>query len=447
MNGALKEARAIAALGGPLVINNLVQVTMQVTDTIMAGRLSGMDLAAVAVGGAVFMPVMVIALGILMALTPTVAQLHGAGKHTEVGHWVRQALWLGVIVTVPTVIALRGAEIIMHAFSVDSSIIPAASGYLEAVSWGMLPMNLYFVLRFFSEGTSETRPMMYIALVALPLNVLGNWLFMYGGLGAPALGAVGCGVATAIVMWAMLGMMIVNIRRRRYRRFAAFDSFEGPHPRALGALLWLGVPIGVTLFMEGSLFGAAALLMAQLGAEFVAAHQIAINFAAMMFMIPMGLSFAISVRVGRAIGRGDPAAARHSGLVGIGLCAAIMLLSALNMLVFRTGIVGLYTSDAVVGSTAVGLLMYAAVFQLSDGVQVATAGVLRGYKDTRASMVLTAIAYWGIGFPLAWWFGIRLGYGANAVWIGLIAGLSAAAALLLWRFMRLAYNTGDARVD
>lgn len=447
MNGALKEARAIAALGGPLVINNLVQVTMQVTDTIMAGRLSGMDLAAVAVGGAVFMPVMVIALGILMALTPTVAQLHGAGKHTEVGHWVRQALWLGVIVTVPTVIALRGAGVIMDAFSVDPSIIPAAGGYLEAVSWGMLPMNLYFVLRFFSEGTSETRPMMYIALVALPLNVFGNWLFMYGGFGAPALGAVGCGVATAIVMWAMLGMMIVNIRRRRYRRFAAFESFEWPRPRALGALLWLGVPIGVTLFMEGSLFGAAALLMAQLGAEFVAAHQIAINFAAMMFMIPMGLSFAISVRVGQAIGRSEPAAARHSGLVGIGLCAAIMLLSALNMLVFRAGIVGFYTSDAVVGSTAVGLLMYAAVFQLSDGVQVAAAGVLRGYKDTRMSMVLTAIAYWGIGFPLAWWFGIRLGYGANAVWIGLIAGLSAAAALLLWRFMRLAYNTADARVD
>ncbi|MCA1798348.1 MAG: MATE family efflux transporter [Xanthomonadaceae bacterium] len=436
----LKEAREIAALGGPLVVNNLVQVGMQVTDTVMAGRLSGADLAAVAVGGAVFMPIFIFGLGVMMALTPTIAQLHGAGRETEVGHWVRQGLWLALLVTVPTVVFVANGAWVLHAFSVDPSIIPLASGYMQALAFGVLPMYLYLAFRFFSEGTSETRPMMYISAVALPLNVLFNWVFMY----ELGMGAVGCGVATAIVMGLMLCMMLANVQRRHYRQFEPFVRFDWLRPADLRQLLWLGIPIGMTLFMEFSMFGAAALMMGSLGANIVAAHQIAVNFAAVMFMIPMGLSFAISVRIGRAIGRGDLPNARMSGMVGIQLCAAIMAVSAVLMLLFRQHIAGLYTNDPGVIAVATGLLLMAALFQLSDGIQAGALGVLRGFKDTRASMVLTMIAYWGVGIPLAWWLGIRLNLGPAAVWVGLIAGLSVAAALLLWRF---AYNTRHARVD
>lgn len=439
------EASAILALGGPLVVNTLVQVAMQVTDTIMAGRLGATELAAIALGGAVMMPVWVFGLGVMMALTPTIAQLFGSGRNADIGAWVRQGLWLALLVSVPAILMLRGASAVFGWFGVDPVVVPHAQGYLDAITWGIPGAFLYLALRFFSEGTSYTRPLMYIAMVALPLNVFGNWVFMYGGLGVPPMGAVGCGIATALVMWSMLGMMLwVVLRRRHYRRFAALARVDGPSPVALGELLRLGVPIGVTLFMEGSLFGVAALLMGSLGAQVVAGHQIAINVAAVMFMIPLGLSLAISVRVGQALGRGDPAGARYTGVVGIALCAAIMLCSAAFILSLRHALPGFYTQDAEVIAIASGLLAMAAVFQLSDGIQVATAGVLRGYKDTRATMVLTAIAYWGAGFPLAWWLGIHLGLGPKAIWVGLIAGLSVAAVLLLWRFL---YNTRHARMD
>ena len=434
----LTEARNIVALGLPLVVNNLIQVGMQVTDTIMAGQLSAHALAAVAVGGAVWTPIFIFGLGVLMALTPTVAHLHGAGEHDEIGRWVRQGLWLALIMALPLGFMVLNAERVMHAVGVDPDLIPTAVGYARAMVAGLLPMFVFLVLRFFSEGTSETRPMMYISMVALPLNVVGNWLFMYGPGPFPALGAVGAGVASALVMWAMLAMMLFNMRRRHYRQFRPFVRFERPDVRALGALLWLGVPIGVTIFMEVSLFGATTLLMGRLGTDIAAGHQIAVNFASVMFMIPMGFSFAISVRVGQYLGRGDPAAARATGQLGILLCAGIMAVSALGMVLFRGGIAAFYTDSPGVTEVAMSLLTMAALFQLSDGVQVGAAGVLRGFKDTRASMVLTTIAYWGIGFPLSYWLGISLGYGAQAVWIGLIAGLTAAAALLFWRFRTIA---------
>ena len=433
----LTEARKIVALGLPLVVNNLVQVAMQVTDTIMAGQLSAVDLAAVAVGGAVWTPAFIFGLGVLMALTPTIAHLHGAGERDEIGRWVRQGLWLALFLSLPIGFMVLNAEWVMRAVGVEARLIPTAAGYAQAMAAGMLPMYLYLALRFFSEGTSETRPMMYIAIVALPLNVLGNWLFMYGPGPFPALGAIGAGVSSALVMWAMLAMMLVNVRRRRYRAFKPFDRFDAPHARSLGELLWLGVPIGVTVFMEVSLFGATTLLMGRLGTDIAAGHQIAVNFAAVMFMIPMGFSFAISVRVGQYLGRGDRAAAREAGVVGILLCMGVMAVSALGMLLFRGHIAAFYTSAPGVIEVAVTLLAMAALFQLSDGVQVAAAGVLRGYKDTRASMVLTTIAYWLVGFPLAYWLGIARGHGAQAVWIGLIAGLTVAAALLFWRFRTL----------
>jgi MATE family multidrug resistance protein len=436
----IKEARAIAALGGPLVVNNLVQIGMQVTDTVMAGRLSAADLAGVAVGGAIWMPVFIFGLGVLMALTPTIAHLLGANRDLEIGSWVRQGLWLALLIAVPLILVVRNAHAIMNAFAVDPAVVPLASGYLKALSWGMVPMYLYLALRFFSEGTSETRPMMYISAVALPLNALLNWVFMY----ELGMGAVGCGVATAIVLYAMLGMMLVNVRRRHYRQFKPFARFDGPKPDEIGQLLWLGIPIGVTIFMEGSMFGAAALLMGRIGADTVAAHQIAQNVAAVMFLAPMGLSFAISVRVGRAGGAGDAARARMTGIVGIQLCAAIMAVTAILLLLFREHIAGWYTRDPAVYPVAVSLLLMAAFFQLSDGVQAAAAGVLRGYKDTRATMVLTTFAYWIVGVPLAYWLGIHLELGPRMVWVGLIAGLTVAAALLFWRF---AYNTRHARVD
>lgn len=432
------EAAAILALGAPLVAHNISHMGMQFADTVMAGRLGPVDLAAVAVGGSLWMPVFIFILGLLMALSPTVAQLFGANRQAEIGHYTRQGFWLALFAAAAGMLLLRNTAPLLAAIGIDPAVVPVADGYLKAIAWGLPATCLYHVLRFTSEGVSHTRPLLVIALMALVINVFGNYVLMYGKLGFPALGAVGCGWASAIVMWVMLGAMLWYVRRRPlYRELGIFTRFEWPGAATQTELLRLGAPIGVTIFMEGSLFAAAALLMGSLGTDIVAAHQIAINFAAIMFMVPLGLSMAASIRVGQAAGRGSLAQAKTSGYTGIAVCAGFMAVSAVCMLLFRDAIAAMYTADPQVREIAAGLLVMAAIFQLSDGLQVSGAAALRGLKDTRMPMLITVLAYWGIGFSLAWLFGIHLDLGPRAVWVGLIAGLTTAALLLNWRFYRV----------
>jgi MATE family multidrug resistance protein len=279
---------------------------------------------------------------------------------------------------------------------------------------------------------------MWIAGIGIAGNLFGNWAFMWGNLGLPRMGATGCGLATALsftLMWLAL---------RRHLRTHAYYAPFGLWPRATGEpwfdaarlreLVVLGAPIGVMVFMESSLFAAAALMLGTLGAEVVAGHQIALNWAAFMFMVPLGLGLAATIRVGHALGAGDEAAARFRGWVGVGAAVGFMACSALTMLALREQIVGLYTRDAAVAAVAYSLLLWAAVFQLADGAQASTAAVLRGYKDTRVPAAITVVAYWGVGLPLCWWLGLRLELGPAGVWVGLTAALVVVAGLLLWRF-------------
>lgn len=257
--------------------------------------------------------------------------------------------------------------------------------------------------------------------------------------GLPRLGAYGCGLASAIAMWLMfLVMLAYLLAAKRYQSLALFSRFEWPQRSQLLEWVRLGLPIGITIFMEVSLFSAIALIMGKLGMQIVAAHQIALNFAALMFMIPMGIAMAITVRVGQALGRGEPVIARQTGWIGIGVCLVFMVLSASGMILFPRAITSAYTDSAPVQQIAVALLGMAAMFQLFDGLQVASAGALRGYKDTHIPMWITLFAYWVIGVPLAWLLGIQWQLGPRAVWGGFIAGLSVAALFLTLRFWRIA---------
>ena len=261
---------------------------------------------------------------------------------------------------------------------------------------------------------------------------------MYGKLGFPALGAVGTGYATATTQWLMFAaMLLFTSRRAYYRPLALFSRFEWPAWAPLRELLWLGVPIAIGIFMESSLFSGVGLIMGTLGTDIVAAHQIALNYASFVFMVPMSVSFAISVRVGHALGRGDRVEARLAGFTGIGVCLCFEVLSALSMALLPRAIVGVYTRDAAVTQIAVSLLYMGAVMQLSDGLQVSAMGALRGYKDTRVPMFITVLAYWGVGFPLAWAFGILLRLGPQMIWAGFLGGLTVAAVFLVLRFLRL----------
>jgi MATE family multidrug resistance protein len=371
-----------------------------------------------------------------MAISPAVAHAHGADNTQGVAGYVRQSLWLVLGVSVALVVGLLQVAWALPAVHISQDILPVAIGYVYAMTWGMPGLMAFFALRFASEGLGYTRPIMYIAFGGLLVNVFGNWVFMYGKLGMPRLGAVGCGVATAITVWLMFFAMLGYMNRHRvYRRFGFFRRLDGPDFHVLGELLRLGLPISGSVLAEGGLFVAAALLMGAMGAITAGAHQIALNFAAFMFMVPLSISSATTIHVGHLIGRGDLRRGRFAGIVGVCMCAVVMTVSACGIVLFKDAIATLYTKDAVVHGLAATLLLAAAVFQVSDGVQVGAAGALRGFKDTAVPMGLCWFSYWVVGFSLAYLLGVRQQLGPLYVWIGLIAGLTVCAMLLMSRYL------------
>lgn len=435
-----REARTIARLGVPLLANNLAVAGMSLADTVMAGRLGARDLAAVAIGSSYFNLYLFVGLGVLMAMSPVVAHAFGAGDDRGVSRYFAQALWLVAGLTVLLISGLLCARAVLTVAGVDRVIVPAASGYVLAIACGMPGLLGFFALRFTSEGLGWTRPIMYIAVLGLIVNVIGNWIFMYGRLGAPRLGAVGCGVASAIMMWVMCLTMLAYMRRHRvYRSFGLFDRLVAPRWDTLREILAIGLPIAGSIVSEGGLFVAAALIMGTLGATVVAAHQIAINYSTFMFMVPLAIHSATTIHVGHLLGSGERRAARFAGFTGVGLCGGVMLISALVLLGLRDGIAALYTGDTDVRVLAAGMLLMAAIFQVSDGLQVGAAGALRGFKDTRIPMMLNLFSYWVIGFPVAYVLGIVEGGGPILVWAGLVAGLTVCAVLLLLRLSRVSH--------
>ena len=417
------------------MVNNVAVAGMSFTDTLMAGRLSAGDLAAVAVGSAFHIFFYLTGLGILMALSPLVAHAYGAGHNDRVGHLARQALWLSQLIALAMIAPMLMVKSILHLIGIDPTIVPKAAGFVYAICCGVPGIMAFLALRFVSEGIGWTRPIMYTAMIGLIANVFGCYVFMYGKLGFPALGAVGTGVSSALVMWIMFAVMLSYVRRHRvYRPYALFRHFELPDGRALREILGLGLPISGAVISEGALFVAAALIMGAMGAAVVAAHQIAINYAALMFMIPLSIHSATTIHVGHALGAGRFAAGRWAGLVGIALCGMFMACSAIVILFVGEHIAALYTRDEAVRTVAAGLLLMAAIFQISDGLQIGSAGALRGFKDARVPMLLNFLAYWAIGFPLAYGLGVAKGLGPTYVWVGLIAGLTASAVLLGTRF-------------
>ena len=432
------EFRETARLAAPLVLGQLSAIGMNVVDTLLAGHFDAQTLAAVAVGTSVWSLAIVSAIGVMLALPPSVAQLAGAGERERIGALFRQALWLALVLGLVLFAGVRHAGLMLQAFGIDARIVDDTQKFLHAISWGAPALTCYFALRGFSEGLGVTRPTMYFGFLGLLLLGPVGYVLMYGGFGLPARGAQGSGMATALVLWLQLLAFATYIaRRRHYRQFAPFAQFEWPRVDAIFDLLRLGVPMGVSVLMEASLFIVAALLIGSLGAQAVAGHQIAINVASVAFMLPLGIAMATTVRVGRAVGAGDHEQVRHAGWVGIATSLVTQLLSCTIMALFPHAIASAYTADADVAAFAAQLLLLAAAFQFSDGIQVTANGALRGLKDTTVPMAITTLAYWGIGMPVGWWLAFSAGWGAPGMWVGLIAGLTVAAALLSMRFARL----------
>ena len=435
-----RELKEMLRLALPLVFGQLSAIGMNVIDAMLAGHLDAHTLGAVAVGTSVWTLAIVAAIGVMLALPPTVSQLNGAGRRDEIGAVFRQALWLafalGILLWAFVYIV---GPLLVVAIGVDAKLLPDVTRFLHAIAFGAPALTLFFALRGLSEGFGLTRPTMYFSLVGLLLLGPVGYVLMYGRLGFPALGALGSGIATAIVFWIeALAFLLYVATRRHYRELCLFAHFDPPRPAAMGELLRLGVPMGISLFMEASLFVAVALAIGTLGTDVVASHQIAINVASVTFMVPLGIAMATTVRVGHAVGRRDRDGVRDAGLIGFLLTVGTQGVSAILMLTVPQHIAALYTVDAAVIALAAQLLVLAGWFQFSDGIQVAASGALRGLKDTRVPMLITTFAYWGVGMPVGWWLAFRAGYSARGMWMGLIAGLSMAAVLLTLRFWRLA---------
>ncbi len=426
-------------LGGPLMVNNLAVAGMQFADAVMAGSLGARELAAVAVGGSFWFLGFSVCLGILMSISPIVSRHFGAGNFDLIGRYTRQGLYLAVLLGVPLLlIGQFAAAPLLARFGIDPAFRDLTTDYVGAITFGAPGIFAFLALRFTTEGIGHTRPIMYTSMFALTCNVFLNYVLMFGHFGAPALGAVGCGWASAISMWvvmfALAGYMIVN---PLYQKFHLFSRLAPLRVSAFKEIFSLGLPIAITITAEAGLFSAVSILMGTRGTNITAAHQIAISFASTTFMVPLALSAATSVLVGQQIGAGRMRDARLAGMVGILTCAAFMTFSAAFLLIFRDAVVAMYTSDVAVTGIAISLLLMAAIFQIADGVQIGAAGALRGYKDTSVPMVINIFAFWVLAFPLAYLAAITYKAAPNYVWGGFIVGLGVAASLMTWRFNRL----------
>jgi len=438
----LREVRTSAVLAAPLVCGHLSTGLIGFVDSVIAGHHGTNTLASVAVGTALFWLPMMIPMGTLMSLPPSVSQLDGARRRHEIGALFRQALWLAAMLGVVLFAFLSVAGYALAPMGIAPDIRPGTIAFLHGIRWGVPALTLYLAMRYLSDGLHWTLPTMLLGFGGLVVLVPLGFALTFGVAGLPALGAGGLGIASTAMMWSQAIVFALYLRRaRRFADLGLFARFDPPHWRSIRGLLATGLPIGVTVAMEGSLFIVTALLIGRLGTVPVAAHQIAINVASLCFMVPLGLAEATTVRVGHALGRGSREDMRRAAFAGYALALCTQACSALVLLFGRHALVALYTHDVAVAALAASLLLYAAAFQFPDGIQVLSAGALRGLKDTRVPMFLAAFAYWGIGMPLGAGLGLGLGgftqaWGPRGMWVGLIAGLTVAATLLGLRFLR-----------
>ncbi|MBV1909254.1 MAG: MATE family efflux transporter [Kangiellaceae bacterium] len=431
-----KELKELAPIGIPAVLSQLAQMAMGFIDTVMAGNYSTDALAAIAIGTSLLHPVLVFFLGLFLAFNPIIAHFRGADEIQKIRTHFHAGILLAVIFSPFAILALFNSQFVLHALDIDPAVSELAFGYLKATLWGMPALLLFFALRFCNEGMFSTMAVMTITGLSIPFNVLLNYWFLYGGYGIEEMGAVGVGYATGLIWFLMLiGMTVYTLVTQKYKELNLFKGFELPSSKEFKDVLALGFPVAITLGFEITMFAAVSLMIARYPVEVMGAHQIALNIASLTFMIPLGLSQAITARVSYFDGRKDKESMQLAGYTGIGSCVVIMSFSAIMMISIPTFLVGIYTTDESLAGIAVGLLFFAALFQFSDGLQVSSAGALRGLKDTKIPMIITAISYWLVGFPIGYYLAEFQNMQVQGYWVGMICGLSTAAVLLLRRWM------------
>ncbi|SDC64886.1 multidrug resistance protein, MATE family [Paenibacillus sp. UNCCL117] len=430
-----QKIRQLLAILLPVLVTQLTTFAMSFFDIFMSGHYSSIDLAGVAIGTSIWIPVQTGLGGILFAVTPIVAQLIGAKGEDRVAFKVMQGFLLAALLSVLVIAAgVWALEPILNLMNLEAEVRSIAQRYLVVMGFGVPAYFLYTVLRCFFDGLGQTRISMLISLLSLPVNAVLNYVFIYGKIGAPELGGVGTAVATATTYWLMLA--IAASFAWASKPFSGFGIFSRVYPVSLPAwkeLLGIGIPIGLAIFFETSIFAAVTMLMSQFNTMTIAAHQAAINFASFLYMVPLSISMGLTILVGYEVGAGRFKDARVYGLLGIGLAIAMAALCTVALLLFDQQIAGLYTRETAVLELTRQFLAYAIFFQLADAIAAPIQGVLRGYKDVNITFFIALVSYWVVGLPLGWALARYTDLGPFGFWIGLITGLAFGAAGLYGR--------------
>lgn len=436
------ESRATLKLAWPLVLTQLAQISLQTTDVVMMGWLGRDHLAAGSLATALFHPLLLFGIGALTAVAPMVAQAIGAKDEASVRRTARQGIWISLIISVLLMVILYEGETILLLLGNNPDNASLAQTYLNYAAIGLFPSLGFIALRGLITAHSETKIVLVVTIASFFVNLAGNYVLMFGKFGFPRLELAGAGIATSLVqIFVFVCLLFYVAKTKTYQRYDIYARFWKPDWPRFVEMLRIGFPIGIMIMIEVGLFSAATNLMEKLGNDALAAHAVALQCAAVAFMVPLGLSQATTIRTGLAYGRQSSHDVGMAGWVSIVMGVGFMALTCLLFLTVPNAMIGLYLDpadpkNAIPFVLAVSYLAYAGLFQLVDGLQAMTAGALRGLGDTKWPMILAILGYWGFGFPVAYVFGFVFDWKGEGIWLGLAAGLASTGIALLIRFIK-----------
>ncbi|ANU23162.1 MATE family efflux transporter [Planococcus donghaensis] len=423
----------------PVLVTQVAMYMVTFFDIYMTSRYGTEDLAGVSIGSSFWVPVYIGLAGILMSITPIVAQLMGAKKKEQVKQAVQQGIYLSLLLAaIVFAFFYFGIDLLLALMNLEPAVADVASRYIQAMSIGLVPLFAYTILRSYIDALGATRVTMVISLLSTPINILFNYLLIFGKFGFPELGGVGAGLASAITYWLILAIAVWIIHTRN--PFSVYGIFRQWPKLSLSRWIEIsriGVPIGISIFVETSIFSAVTFMLASYGTYTIAAHQIALNFTSLLYMLPLSISMGATILVGYEVGAKRFRDARQYSWLSVLTAVTFSFVSACILYFMRAEIAALYTSDPVVIELAVQFLVFAALFQLSDAIQAPVQGALRGYKDVNITFIMAVISYWVIGLPCGYLLANYTEFGAFGYWIGLIVGLTAGAITLSIRLLSI----------
>jgi multidrug resistance protein, MATE family len=440
------EIKKFLQLAIPLASAQVAQSLTGFFDTMMMGRLGAETLAAGGLASLTFFALLNTAAGVVMGVSPLVAEAYGAGQKTQIEKLARQGFWLVLLLSIPMMVAIAHLDSIMLQLGQAQTTVTLANTYLDIILWGFFPAVGFAMLRSVVSGLSHARPVMLIVIIGTIFNIIGNYILGFGKFGFPRLEMAGLAIASVLALWGMfISLAIYILKHPQLKTYRIFEQLNQIKPAIIWQLSKIGIPIGIFTALEVGLFTTVTYLMGALGTEVLAAHQIVLQTIVVIFMIPLGMSFATTARVGQWLGQKDVQGIKHSGYLSIGIGFIFTIFVAIAMLLFPRSIVGLYLdlndpANAQILALALPMLTIATISQVLDAVQKITYGALQGLQDTRVPMLLSIPAFWGVGLTTGYILGFLCGWGGTGLWLGQSIGVAIAAILFLVRFRQQIAN-------